>query len=194
MSTEATEKIYWFKRAPVTFVVEVGHLLRAAKKYGRPIYPNQVIAYLSHKWTHVEPARVIVVCGSLYDNAEETKSKWRRHKYDCYVAALKTDPTSGAKYVCSISALSEALSSVKTADNVVLVGFHHLKYLEAIEPHANRLNLFMAAYATPSLNGGVVGISNQTSMFLKQKFILDYHEEEFEQFCDSQADRFRLPE
>jgi hypothetical protein len=164
-----------------SFIVEANHLFKASTRYNHTFYVRNVICYLERVWLRrkAESAKV------LYGTFDQKKAA-------PYVRALESDgfdvidipviPMGNQGHFDTLKALGAAMDSLPPEQAVVLVGFHHMKFLPLIQGAGRRVRI--AAFTTQSSNGGMISIPRAFIPFVDQRFLLDYH---VEQLIDTPA-------
>ena len=162
---------------PFTFVVEANHLFKASSRFNHTFYVRNVVCYLERVWLKRKAEAVKILYGTF--DARKAAPYVRALESDGFeVVDIPVEMMGGRGNFDTVAALDATLTAVPSSQAIVLVGFHHLKFLPSIEAaaKANR-KLRIAAFTTQSSNGGMISIPRAFIPFVEQRFLLDFHVE-----------------
>lgn len=155
-----------------SFIVEANHLFKASSRFNHTFYVRNVVCYLERVWLRRKAESVKVLYGTF-----------DQRKAAPYVRALEADgfqvidipvtSMDGRGHFDTSLALNTAMTALPPEQAVVLVGFHHMKFLPAIQQASRKVRI--AAFTTQSSNGGMISIPRAFIPHVDQRFLLDFH-------------------
>lgn len=163
----------------VTFVIEASHLFRSGDKFHTQFFVMDVVRYLNRSfYENSANFQVIVLFGSVKDEQAER-----------YTAALERFGVKVVRMSPITSAYGEGRiyfkpswylhqmmgTTIPEASDLVLVGFHNIRYQAFLEKYHGKYRLTVAAFTTPSKKQGWMQIPPTFQPFLTHCIDLDQH-------------------
>lgn len=159
-----------------TILVEANHLFKAGAHHQRKIKIQDVIAFIEE--SAAKPADSVRVLYGTYDiRRPNAFLKAVRIAGYTHVQVPSIEDANLGKFFDVSRILEEELSRLIDGENVLLVGFHHLKFLPAVKRHFNRLRIHIAAFTTASNAGGFLSVPREMYPYMKQRLQLDLNGE-----------------
>lgn len=163
----------------VTFIVEASHLFRSGDKFQTQFFVMDVVNFLKRKFfDNTEDFKVVVLHGSTKDE-QATRYTAALERFGVKVIRMKPIASIvGANkvyYKPTWYAHKMMGHEIPTGSDVVLVGFHNVRYLTFIEKYAKDFSMSVAAFTTPSKKLGWMQIPTEFLPLLKHAINLDDH-------------------
>jgi hypothetical protein len=159
----------------VYFVIEASHLFRAGDKHATQFFVADVANYVLHRYFPEQTAQITVLHGSV-----------KQEQGDRYAAALERNGikvvrmkpieshTPGKWYFKPAWYMHQMMgTNIPEGSDVVLVGFHNVRYIKFLEKYAKTFKLHLAAFATPSRSQGLMTVPEEFKPFLVSLVDLD---------------------
>jgi hypothetical protein len=159
----------------VYFVIEASHLFRAGDKHKTQFFVADVASYVQHKYFPDQITKIIVLHGSVkQEQGDRYAAALERH--DIKVIRMKPieSHTAGKWYFKPAWYMHQMMgTNIPEGSDVVLVGFHNIRYLKFLEKYAKTFKLHVAAFATPSRSQGLMSVPDEFKPYLGNLIDLD---------------------
>jgi hypothetical protein len=169
----------------VYFIIEASHLFRAGTKYQTQFFVMDVVNFIHRKFRGFcsgcpEPCpemvpHVIVLHGSVkQEQGDRYAAALERHGVKV-VRMRPIESDSAGKWFFKPAWYMHKMmgTDIPEGSDVVLVGFHNIRYLKFLEKYATRYNLHVAAFQTPSAKQGMMHVPDEFKPLLKSVIDLD---------------------
>lgn len=160
------------------FIVEANHLFKASSKINKQIYVVDVVKYLERVWLK----RRAKMSYSIYGAFNQDQSlKYVEAMSKCGIVTVDMKPQKsedGAQiFFDTQDYLNKLIGAIPKGSSIVLIGFHHKKFMSIYEAVHKDYKLNIASFITQSQSGGLVSIPREFSEkgLVVGRFFLDSH-------------------
>lgn len=160
------------------FAVEASHLFRAGERFETQIYVFDVVKFLARTFFEGSPYQAIVLHGSTKEE-QAIRYSDALERSGAKVVRMRPIPSEakpGAVYYKPTYYLHNMMGSeIPEGSNLVLIGFHNIRYLNFLKQYSQRFKVSMATFGTPSKKLGLMTIPEEFRPHLKLGINLDEH-------------------
>lgn len=161
----------------IWIIVEASHLFRAGDKYNTQFFVLDVVDFLRHNFFNNAKAEVIVLHGSTKEEqAAKYSAALERHGVKVIRMKPIASQVGGKVFYKPTFYIHKLLEKDIPKDaQIVLIGFHNIRYRSFLEKYSKDYKLSVAAFATPSKKQGMMTIPTEFAPFLQHSISLDEH-------------------
>ena len=159
----------------VYFLIEASHLFRAGDKHKTQFFVADVVSYVQKKLFPDQTSHAVVLHGSVkQEQSDRYASALERHNIKVVRMKPIESHTEGKWYFKPAWYMHQMMGTdIPEGSDVVLVGFHNIRYLKFLEKYAKTYKLHLAAFATPSRSQNMMTVPEEFKPFLATLTDLD---------------------
>jgi hypothetical protein len=158
------------------YIIEASHLFRAGDVHGTQFFVNDVTSYLTKMYFPDADSHAVVLHGSTKED-QATRYAQALERHGVKVIRMSPIPSlngNGKHFYKPTFYIHQMMGKeIPTGSDVVLIGFHNVRYLSFLQKYHTEFQISMAAFTTPSRRQGSLRIPAEFLPFLKQAICLD---------------------
>jgi|SRR5208282_622330 len=158
------------------YLVEASHLFRAGDKYSTQFFVLDVVNFLKRTYFPDEDSHTVVLHGSTKEEqARRYAAALERHGVKVIrMCPIPSSNGDGKVFFKPTYYIHQMMGKeIPTGSQVVLVGFHNIRYLSFLQKYHQGFRISVAAFTTPSRRQGFLKIPVEFVPLLQHAICLD---------------------